>query len=215
MQSYASLGHTGEVLTLDDPAAPYLQSTGFTVYALGPVSTVYGRTPALIPWLRDNRHLYDGFVVHGLWQHTGFAAWRALAGRKPYVVFTHGMLDPYFKHASPLKHLKKWLYWLPAEYWVLRKASRVLFTSQVEMEDAKKSFWLHRWQPQVVPYGASAPAGNPADYRAAFLAHFPQLEGKRFLLFLGRIHPKKGCDLLLDAFARIAGQDPGLHLVFA
>ena len=41
-----------------------------------------------------------------------------MRGRVPYVVFTHGMLDPYFKRAFPMKHLKKWAYWLPVEYWV-------------------------------------------------------------------------------------------------
>ena len=65
-------------------------------------------------------------VVNGLWQYCGYAAWRTLAGNTPYVVFTHGMLDPYFKHAFPLKHIKKWLYWVPAEYRVLRDAYRVL-----------------------------------------------------------------------------------------
>jgi glycosyltransferase involved in cell wall biosynthesis len=39
------------------------------------------------------------------------------------------------------------------------------------------------------------------------------LHGKPYLLFLGRIHPKKGCDLLLEAFAKVA--DAGLQLVMA
>jgi hypothetical protein len=40
------------------------------------------------------------------------------------------MLDPWFKHTYPLKHLKKWLYWPWAEYRVLRDASKVIFTCE-------------------------------------------------------------------------------------
>jgi glycosyltransferase involved in cell wall biosynthesis len=48
-----------------------------------------------------------------------------------------------------------------------------------------------------------------------FLAAHPQLQGKRLVLFLGRIHEKKGCDLLVEAFAIAAEQDDSLHLMLA
>ncbi len=47
----------------------------------------------------------------------------------------------------------------------------------------------------------------------AFLAVCPDVAGKRYLLFLGRLHPKKGCDLLLDAYAKTLPRD--LDLVMA
>jgi glycosyltransferase involved in cell wall biosynthesis len=213
--SYGPIGYTGEVVTLDDPKAPYLRNIGFPVHALGPTRTTYGFNSKLFPWLLANRDRFDGVVVNGLWQYCGFAAWRALAGNTPYVVFTHGMLDPYFKHAFPLKHIKKWLYWVPAEYRVLRDAYRVLFTSKAEKRLAEESFWLHRWNPYVVPYGASGPQGDPKVQQEAFFEKCPEARGKRFLLFLGRIHRKKGCDLLVEAFAKVADEDPELHLVMA
>ena len=49
----------------------------------------------------------------------------------------------------------------------------------------------------------------------AFFEKCPEAKGKRFLLFLGRIHRKKGCDLLIDAFAKVAATDPDLYLVMA
>ncbi|WP_255550713.1 glycosyltransferase [Granulicella sp. dw_53] len=213
--SYGPIGYVGEVVTLDDPAAPYLCDLDFPVHALGPTNTTYGYNAKLLPWLRANRHRFDGVVVNGLWQYCGFAAWRALNGNTPYMVFAHGMLDPYFRYAFPLKHLKKWIYWIPFEYRVLRDAYRVLFTSKAEKRLAEKSFWLHKWNPYVVPYGASGPKGDPEVQKQAFFDLCPEVEGRRYLLFLGRIHRKKGCDMLIDAFAKIAPDDPELHLVMA
>ena len=213
--SYGPIGYTGEVVTLDGPDAPYLANVGFPVHALGPVRTVYGFNFKLLPWLKANRHRFDGFVVNGLWQYCGLCALLALAGKKPYVVFSHGMLDPYFKRAFPLKHIKKWCYWIPVEYWVLRNAFRVLFTSRAEKTLAEQTFWLHDWHPHVVPYGASGPVGDPEHLKRAFFARCPAVVNRRFLLFLGRIHRKKGCDMLIEAFGRLANLDPELELVMA
>jgi hypothetical protein len=58
----------------------------------------------------------------------------------PYVVFTHGMLDPWFKRTYPLKHFKKCVYW-PVQYWILRQAETVMFTSTLERDLAPQSFW--------------------------------------------------------------------------
>ena len=216
LMGYQTLGYCGEVVTLDPPDAPFLKNLHFPVHALGPTGSKYGYNSKLQPWLRENRNRFDGVVVNGLWQYCGLASWRAFSGNTPYVVFTHGMLDPYFKHAFPLKHLKKWLYWVPAEYRVLRDAYRVLFTSPAEKRLAEQSFWLHRWNPQVVPYGASGPPDkNPDELKEAFYASCPGVRSKRFLLFLGRIHHKKGCDLLIEAFGRTANHDPELELVMA
>ena len=218
--AYPAIGSEGEVLTLDDPDAPFLRDVGFTVHGLGPVSTKFGYTGRLIPWLRANRGRLDGVVVHGLWQYTGLAVRLVIYPHKPYLVFTHGMLDPYFKRASPLKHLKKIPYWLLIESLNLRNATRVLFTSDIEASDARKSFWPSRWEQSVVPYGATAPSGDPAVLRKVFLDAHQDLRNddgtaRRYILFLGRIHTKKGCDLLLEAFARLADTLPDLHLVFA
>jgi glycosyltransferase involved in cell wall biosynthesis len=218
--TYPEIDSQGEVLTLDSPSASFLQAIGIPVHALGPVNNSFGYTPHLMPWLIANRDRFDGVVVHGLWQYLGYAVRHTIAGHTPYMVFPHGMLDPYFRRARPLKHLKKTLYWWLNEYWLLRRAHFVLFTSAAESQLAPQSFWPHRWTPRVVPYGASPCPGDPAQLRAAFLAQHPSLRApdgsaRRFILFLSRVHPKKGCDLLLHAFRRLAPQYPDLHLVIA
>jgi glycosyltransferase involved in cell wall biosynthesis len=130
------------------------------------------------------------------------------------------MLDPWFKRRYPMKHLKKWLYWPWAEYKVLRDATAVLFTCEEERRLARQSFWLYKCDEFVVNYGTSAPTGDPETQRALFLERYPHLRAKRCLLFLGRVHEKKGPDLLFHAFAALLARLPAdrrgdLHLVMA
>jgi len=210
-----------EVASLDDPGAPWVRDFPRKLYPLGPSRFPtkwlnYPYSPRFVPWLRAHVQNYDAVIVHGLWQYHGFATWRVLRdSRIPYYVFTHGMLDPWFKHTYPLKHLKKWLYWPWADYRVLRDAKAVLFTCEEERILARQSFWLYRCREEVVGYGTTSVAGDAELQRELFFQEFPSTRGKRPLLFLSRIHPKKGCDLLIEAFARVAQQDPALHLVMA
>jgi len=212
----AQMGHHVEVASADDPASPWLRDLGLTVHALGPPRSGYCYAPRMLPWLRENAARFDAVIVNGLWQYPGLAVRRALRGTgTPYFVYTHGMLDPWFKQTYPLKHLKKALYWPWGEYRVLRDARAVLFTCEEEKLLARQSFGLYRANEVVVSYGTAGPAGDAAAQEAAFLSRHPELQGKRLLLFLGRIHVKKGCDLLVEAFARVAGADPSLRLVMA
>jgi glycosyltransferase involved in cell wall biosynthesis len=198
---YERLGSEVEVLTLDDPQADCLRTFPLRCHPMGPAHLKYGYSSKLVPWLREHAASFDLVVVNGVWQYTSFAVWRVLRGSKtPYVVFTHGMLDPWFKRRYPLKHLKKWLYWPWAEYRVLRDAAAVLFTSEEERRLARRSFWLYRCREQVINYGTAAPPPDDNTGDARFRAKFPSVGDRRIILFLGRIHEKKGCELLIRAF---------------
>jgi glycosyltransferase involved in cell wall biosynthesis len=98
---------------------------------------------------------------------------------------------------------------------VLRDARAVLFTCEEERSLSRQSFWLYRARERVVAFGTSTPPADNGTLRQGFLNKYPELRGRRLLLFLGRIHVKKGCDLLLRAFAAVAERDPSLHLVLA
>ena len=133
----------------------------------------------------------------------------------PYFVFPHGMLDPWFKAYYPLKHLKKLVYWHLAEKHVLARAKAVVFTNGEEARLARLSFHHAVWNERTVRFGIEPVPQNGAALRQHFRAGFPELAGKRVLLFLGRLHEKKGCDILVRAFASICHLDPRLHLVLA
>jgi glycosyltransferase involved in cell wall biosynthesis len=209
-----SQGHKVSVVSLDAPDAEYLRTCPFPVYALGPGLLKYSYCRRLVPWLRENARKFDIVIVNGIWQYQSFAVQHALrrSGDTPYVVYTHGMLDPWFKERYPLKHLKKMLYW-PREYRVLRDASAVLFTCEEERVLARQSFRPYHCNEVVVNYGTAGPQGDPQVELETFYGSYPQLREKRLALFMGRLHEKKGCDLLLQAFAKVLAGDADWHLV--
>ena len=212
------LGVEVEVVSVDDPdASPWIADFPLKVYAMGPGQGKFGRSEAMLRWLGEHGKEYDRIVVNGLWQFNGLAVWRTRkAHGRPYVVFSHGMLDPWFRRTYPLKHLKKQLYWLAGQHRVLRDAAAVLYTSEEERLQAQDGFVP--WGPfheRVIAYGTAGSPYDPEKARETFLEAHPELRDTRNLLFLSRIHVKKGCDLLLRAFARHADRDPDLRLVMA
>ena len=209
-------GHDVTIASLDAPLDPWVKDCPHRIEALGPSRAKYGSSPRFVPWLREHAANFDSIVVNGLWQYNSFGVWQALRGTgRPYFVFPHGMLDPWFKRTYPLKHAKKWLYWPWAEYRVLRDARSVLFTCEQERDLARQSFWLYRANERVVTLGIAPPNGDPDAQRELFFSRWPQCRNRRLVLFLGRIHEKKGCDLLLRAFAEVASAQAALQLVMA
>jgi len=206
------------VACCDKPSDPWVatpEESFAEVHAFGPgKGGLYRYAPNLLPWLREQVGHFDAVTVDGVWQYNCLAASLAFAGTKtPYFVFPHGSLSPWFKRAYPLKHLKKWLYWPWASYGALKKAAAVLFTCEEERREARESFWLYRVNEAIVPCGITTPPQDAQTLAATFLDAYPELKDKRIVLFVGRIHGIKGCDLLAQAFSSVAGQDPNLRLV--
>jgi len=215
-RSLTDLGHSVDVVTLDPPSADWLTHVPGHPYALGPSRGRYGYSRRLSGWLKQHAADYDACTVHGIWQYQSQAV-RAACTRSnvPYFLFVHGALDPWFRVHYPRKHAKKALYWRLFEYRTFRDAEAVLYTCEEEKGLARSSFSPYQATEAITRIGIVEPDGDPFSQHEAFLARYPHLRGKRILLFLGRLHPKKGCDLLLDAFSQVCHRDADLHLVIA
>jgi glycosyltransferase involved in cell wall biosynthesis len=155
-------------------------------------------------------------IINGLWNYASFGTWRVLHSLAvPYFVFPHGMLDPWFNRAYPVKGAFKSVFWKLFEHKVLRDARGVLFTCEDERLLASQSFLPYQAREFVVGYGANDVQGNSDDQRAAFFAAVPEARGRKVILFLSRIHQKKGVDILIEAFAANAKECPDYELVIA
>ena len=153
----------------------------------------------------------DAVHVHGLWQGHGRRAARAAqSARVPYLVAAHGMADPW---ALRQKRLKKWIYSALVETRNLRGAACLHALTRPEVRALRA---MAPGRPvALVPNGVDLAALDDLPPRSAIEAEMPQLCGKFVLLFFGRVHKKKGLDLLAPALAKVARDHPGIHLLVA
>ncbi len=137
---------------------------------------------------------------HGIWQ-PGFLQVSAHCRRRkiPYVVSPHGMLEPWaWRH----KWWKKWPYFQFVEKRHLAGARCLVATSESEAHNLRKFFPSSPCA--VLPLGLETISKWP-DYQRARKA-LGWNDSELILLFLSRIHPKKGLHLLLAALAKIGPQ---------
>lgn len=156
----------------------------------------------------DQMKSADGIHIHGLWeQSTATAAHAARALKKPYVLSAHGMLESW---ALNNKRIKKAIYSAITEKRNVRGAACLHALTAAEAEDYRR--FGARLPIAMIPNGVSVPGTIDPE---PFLGKFPSLRSKRIVLFLGRIHFKKGLDVLVRAWATIAKRWPEAHLVIA
>jgi glycosyltransferase involved in cell wall biosynthesis len=222
------LGVHNEVVSLDPSDAPFLQNDPFAVHALGLGKGPWGYNPQLVPWLVEHLPRFDAVVVHGLWLFYGHAVRRAQrqlqARRTPgqalpkVFVMPHGMLDPYFQRAAGrrLKAIRNTLYWKLIEQQLLNNADALLFTCEEERRLAAEPFRPFRpRRTVVVGLGVEEPPQPQAAMQQALRAACPELQDEPYILFLSRIHEKKGVDLLLNAYEAASQRVPALAAVGA
>ncbi|TGD82231.1 glycosyltransferase [Hymenobacter wooponensis] len=212
------LGIQSEVVSLDAPDAAFLNSALFPIHAVGPATGPWQYSLHLAPWLMANLQRFDVVLLHGLWLYHGYAVRQALKRCKTQFpdsptpqlfVMPHGMLDPYFQRAEgrQLKAARNWAYWKLIESQLIQEAAGVMFTCEAERDLAAQSFRPYRPRRElVVGLGVEEPPAYTAAMRNAFRRACPELQDQPYLLFLSRIHEKKGVDLLVQAYAELTSK---------
>jgi glycosyltransferase involved in cell wall biosynthesis len=210
------LGIHNEVVTTDDPSSSFLGLDNFIVHALGPGKSQWNYNRKLIPWLLENFDRFDTVIIHGLWQYHSYAVRRALKiyKRKQNIelkiyIMPHGMLDPYFQKAPSrkLKAIRNFVYWKLVEGKVINNVDGVLFTCEAELQIARETFIPYHPKNEInVGYGIATPPDWNSSMVKAFNKACPTVKDEPYLLFLSRIHTKKGVDLLIEAYKKIANR---------
>lgn len=161
--------------------------------------------PAWFAWAPGTLHSLQGLApdvvdAQGLWVYPSLASLSyARRSGKPYVVTPRGMLDPWtLDHSRWKKRLAS--AWFEADH--LQKASCLRATAQAEVRHFR-TYGLKN-PVAVVPNGVDFPQRRDR-----------QSSRRKTVLFLSRLHPKKGIDYLLRVWARVSRNAPEWQLVIA
>jgi glycosyltransferase involved in cell wall biosynthesis len=199
-----------------DDIVHQLRSAGVGVILIGPTSRLLARHRQIKPVLRGLISQSDVVHIHGLWEEIQHQAATVARQRGvPYLITPHGMLDPWSLSQSAIK---KRLYLALRLRHDLNNAAAIHFTDEVERD-------------LTAPLKLTAPALverliiDLHDFaslppRGQFRAKYRELltDDRPIVLFLGRLHHKKGLELLIPAMADvkpgnavlvIAGPDSG------
>lgn len=168
-------------------------------------------SPRMAQWLGKTLQSFDIVHIHGLYRFPPtYAAYQAHRQGVPYIIMPHGSLDPYLYDKSSRSVLLKRLY----ERWFdlpnLHAASAIHYTAEEERE--RVAFLNLRAPSFVVPNGLDWEPYRALPPRGALRSRWG-LANAPLVLFLGRLHFKKGLDLLIPAFDRLRRRLPDAQLV--
>jgi glycosyltransferase involved in cell wall biosynthesis len=205
----ANQGVTVDVVTTDDdgpggrmqmPLGQRVERDGYGAFYFPKQTEFYKVSLPLGRWLKQHVKDYDVIHIHALFSYASVAAARAAkrAGA-PYIIRPLGVLNRW-----GMENRRRWLKALSfrwVEQPILRGAASIHYTSRAEQREAESAGVTA--PAAVIPLGIDpAPFQNlPEPER--FFERWPPARGKKIILFLSRLDPKKGVELLLEAWAKI------------
>jgi glycosyltransferase involved in cell wall biosynthesis len=161
--------------------------------------------------LRTSAPGFDVLHLHGVWETALVAAAAAARGAgRPYCVTPHGMLDPWCLQQRALKKRVA----LALAFGRMLNGAAFLHTLNTDERDLLGPLGL-RAPAEVIPNGVFLSEIDPLPAPGTFRAAHAELGSDPYILFLSRLHFKKGLDHLADAFAAVLKAIPTARLVVA
>ncbi|GMX63494.1 glycosyltransferase [Paenibacillus elgii] len=217
-EALAKLGHQVSIFTTDQDGPdrldvplgePVLKNGVEITYFPIQKPSFWGTSLPMAAALKREIPKYDIVHIHALYLfHNLAAGYYSRKYKVPYIVCPHGTLDPfiYQRHRSR-KRLMEMLF----ENRNFRNAAALHFITEEEMHLAKPVSFDQRGM--VVPIGLDLTEFAHMPDKGAFRARYPELKGKKMILFFGRLNFKKGLDLLIKSFRSVLQAHPDAALV--
>jgi glycosyltransferase involved in cell wall biosynthesis len=163
-------------------------------------------------FIDNNIDEYDLIHIHGLYRFpTAYAAYKAKKKKIPYIISSHGSLDPYlYKQSNKNLFLKRiWEYLI--DFPNIRNSNAIHCTSEIEKKkiqqlNLNKNIF-------VIPIFISNLFFNKIRKKISFKKKIGLSKKDYIILFLGRINFKKGLDILIPAFKKIHNKFPKSKLL--
>lgn len=156
------------------------------------LSEAFKYSRPLSSWLHKNVTGFDLLHIHAVFSHSSLAAAKACQKHKvPYVVRPLGSLDPW---SLTKRKLEKNILWHLGVKKMLTLAAAVQYTTTDEKQLAEGALDIDSGV--VIPLGVTDEILDANSSRKAPI----QVRDKPYVLMLSRLHPKKGLELLIDAF---------------
>ena len=167
-------------------------------------------TPALIPWARDHITEFDVIHMHTVRTFQNLVV-RHFAVRYgiPYVLSAHGTLPIIVE-----RKLAKRVYDLLFGQALLAGATRLVAVSPVEVEQYQRA-GVEEERIRMIYNGLDLEEFSCLPPWGTFRSRLGIAEGTKVVLFLGRLHKRKGINYLIEAFARLQVQESNSLLVIA
>ena len=210
------MGTVNDVVCLDNEDDFYGVDDNFTIFKLGKGITSYQYSSKLLKWLEKNIVNYDAVIVHGIWQYPNYAVYKVIKSLNKQkkivpkvIVMPHGMLDPYFQKDASRKWKAKRneIVWELTEKRAINAADAMFFTCEEELLLARTTFDGYHPRKEInVGYGIQNPPEKTEQQQLAFQAILPTFDSS-YWLYLSRIHPKKGIDLLIKSYISLCSSN--------
>jgi len=196
---------------LDVPLGSAVEVDGAVVYHFSsPALSKYAFSPSLSRWVAGRIKNYDLLHFHGIFLH-GFASTipKARRLRVPYIVRPMGQLAKWSMRQGRLRKLT-YLWLLGRRF--LNGAAAIHYTADAEREEAEH-FGI-RAPGVIIPLGLEEDDSN-LPRPAAFREQHPQIDRRKIVLFMSRLHPVKGLELVIEALKSLSGGRDDFVLVIA